>query len=283
MLAVTSTLHISVVTPSFNMAPYLRETIESVLANLRPGDEYFIIDGGSTDGSLDIIRSYTDRITGWLSEPDKGYADAIGKGFDRASGDLLCWINVGDLYLTGALDEARRHIGDNDMIFGDDFYIDDQSKVIFFSRGFVGNLRPAILFGGWSPLQDACFWRRSFYEKIGGIDRSVAHAADYDLFLRMAVAGKCNYVPQTFSAFRRHDNQKSVVGSGAYLAERKAAQRREQTLHVPGSVLRGLSRVVWRPITSFRVRLGQKLWRRHDLSGRPIATLPSAAYGPGRV
>ena len=109
MLGVTSqhTMRISVVTPSFNMATYLEETIASVLGNLRPGDEYFIIDGGSTDGSLDIIRKYEDRITAWISEPDHGYADAIGKGFDRARNDVLCWINAGDLYLRGAFDAAR--------------------------------------------------------------------------------------------------------------------------------------------------------------------------------
>src|SRR6478735_5982184 len=100
-------MRISVVTPSYNMASYLEETIVSVLENLAPGDEYFIIDGGSTDGSIDIIRKYQDRITGWVSEPDHGYAEAIGKGFQRASGDILCWINAGDVYLRGAFTEAR--------------------------------------------------------------------------------------------------------------------------------------------------------------------------------
>ena len=86
-------MRISVVTPSFNMAPYLERTIRSVLANLGPNDEYFVIDGASTDGSLDILRRYDGSLTGWVSEPDSGYADAIGKGFSRATGDILCWIN----------------------------------------------------------------------------------------------------------------------------------------------------------------------------------------------
>src|SRR4051812_16720794 len=108
------------------MAAYLEETIVSVIGNLAPGDEYFIVDGGSTDGSVDIIRKYEDRITGWVSEADRGYADAIGKGFDRASGDVLCWINAGDVYLAGAFKAARASIGRHDMIFGDDFHIDEQ-------------------------------------------------------------------------------------------------------------------------------------------------------------
>src|SRR5262245_44562048 len=122
-------MRISVVTPSFNMASYLEDTIKSVIANLGADDEYFIIDGGSTDGTIAIIRRYEQRITGWVSEADAGYADAIAKGFERAGGDILCWINAGDLYLLGALEAARNLLmGDLDMIFGDDFYVDENSN-----------------------------------------------------------------------------------------------------------------------------------------------------------
>jgi len=203
-------LRISVVTPSLNMAPYIEGTIKSVIGNLKEGDEYFVIDGGSTDGSTDIIRRYEDHITGWVSENDAGYADALAKGFARASGDILCWINAGDIYLAGALDAARKLMTDDlDMIFGDDFYIDEANTILAYSRGWVPNLRMAMLYGGWTPLQDACFWRCSLYRKIGGLDRSLRYAADYDLFLRMALAGRTGYVPLTFSAFRRHTGQKS--------------------------------------------------------------------------
>lgn len=275
-------MRISVVTPSFNMAAYLEETIVSVIGNLAPDDEYFVIDGGSTDGSVDIIRKFEDGITGWVSEPDRGYADAIGKGFERATGDVLCWINAGDLYLRGAFATARTLLVDNDMIFGDDFYIDDRSNVIFLSRGWVSDLRPAMLFGGWSPLQDACFWRHDLYRRIGGIDRSLMHAADYDLFLRMSLAGKCSYAPIAFSAFRRHEGQKSVAAAAAYLAERRSSQRREQLRHAPSALHRGVSRAVWRPLMSVRARWWPRIQRRSGLSGRPISELPSGAYAkPG--
>ena len=98
---------ICVVTPNFNMAPYLAETIESVLMNLAPGDQYFVVDGGSTDGSLDILKQYEGRISGWVSESDRGYADAVAKGFAMGAGKYQCWIACGDLFLTGALDLAR--------------------------------------------------------------------------------------------------------------------------------------------------------------------------------
>lgn len=263
------------------MASYLEETIRSVLSNLREGDEYFIIDGGSTDGSMDIIRRYENRLSGWVSEPDNGYADAIGKGFDCASGDTLCWINAGDLYLSGALDAARQQLTDDlDMIFGDDFYIDQNSKVLAYSRGWVPDLRAAMLYGGWTPLQDACFWRRSLYELIGGIDRSLRFAADYDLFLRMALAGRPGYVPVSFSAFRRHDGQKSITGSAAYEDERKRVRIREINVHGITPMLTALYRGVNRIAMSARARLAPLAWRRPDLIGQPITSLSCASYWP---
>jgi glycosyltransferase involved in cell wall biosynthesis len=215
-------MRISVVTPSFNMAGYLEDTIQSVVANLRRDDEYFIIDGGSTDGSVDIIRRYESRLAGWVSEADSGYADAIAKGFDRASGEIFCWLNCSDVYLAGALDAARQLLSaDLDMIFGDDFYIDGDGKILSYSRGWVPSLRTATLYGGWTPLQDACFWRRGLYQKVGGIDRSLKLAADYDLFMRMGLAGQAAYVPRAFSAFRQHPGQKSISGSTEYDEERR--------------------------------------------------------------
>src|SRR5690349_7665396 len=191
-------MRISVVTPSFNMKRYLPGTIESVLKNLQPGDEYFIIDGGSSDGSVEVIRGYEKHLHGWLSEADNGYADAICKGFARATGDVLCWINCGDLFLAGALNAARAalQVSSADLIFGDDFYIDEQDLVIFFSRGEVKDLKNAMLYGGWTPLQDACFWRRELYQRVGGIDPQLKYAADYDLFLRMALSGNAVYLPK---------------------------------------------------------------------------------------
>jgi glycosyltransferase involved in cell wall biosynthesis len=272
-------MRISVVTPSFNMKPYLEDTITSVVANLRPGDEYFIIDGGSTDGSLDFIRRHERDLTAWVSEKDGGYADALAKGFDRATGDILCWINAGDLYLAGALDAARRLLtGDLDMIFGDDFYIDEHNQVLSYSRGWVPDLRMATLFGGWSPLQDACFWRRGVYDRIGGIDRTLKYAADYDLFLRMSQAGRAGYVPVTFSAFRRHAGQKSISGLSAYQVERRRVRAREIGVCKAGLVKKALHRGANRVAMSARARLGPWLWRRPDLVGRLVTSLPCAVY-----
>jgi glycosyltransferase involved in cell wall biosynthesis len=223
---ITTPQSFAVVTPNYNMGQYLGRTIESVIRNLRPGDQYFVIDGGSTDNSVEVIRSYEKHLTGWVSEPDAGYADALAKGFDRAGGEYMCWINSGDLLLDGAIDEARARLAssDADMIFGDDFYIDEADKVISCSYGRMDSLRAMMLYGAWTPLQDACFWKRELYGAVGGLDVRLKYAADYDLFLRMSVAGRCEYVPLAFSAFRKHQGQKSIHGRAEYKSERYRCQ-----------------------------------------------------------
>lgn len=272
-------MRISVVTPSFNMAPYLEDTIKSVLANLREGDEYFVIDGGSTDGTVDIIRRYERQLTGWVSEPDRGYADAIGKGFDLATGDLLCWINSSDVYLAGALEMARSLVtGPTDLIFGDNFYFDEGNCILRFSKGWVPNLGSATLYGGWTPLQEACFWRRDLYEHVGGIDRSLQYAADYDLFLRMSSRAHATYVPFAFSGFRRHQGQKSISGISGYQTERWQCRDRELRGQIESWPIQLFKKSLFRLMMSGRARAAPLIWRRPDLAGLPIATLPCAQY-----
>ena len=274
--------NISVVTPNFNMGSYLAQTMESVLANFQQGDEYFVIDGGSKDESVDVIKRYEPRLTGWVSEPDRGHADALAKGFSKATGDILCWINSGDLLLPGALDAARRALHETgaEMIFGDDLYVDEVGRIIFYSRGYVRDLRDAMLYGGWTPLQDACFWTRAVYERVGGINSQLTQAVDYDLFLRMAIQGTTRYVPLTFSVFRRHGGQKSIAAADAYQTEREAIRKR-QLAQVPEPVLRKVIRQAWHGLAiRWRVHVQQRRWRRPDLVGRPMSELRCGQLWP---
>lgn len=204
------------------MALYLPETIESVLSNLRPGDEYFIIDGASNDGSVEIIKKYEKHITGWLSEEDSCYAEALKKGFALGSNDYQCWINSGDLLLPNALQVARQALDEDsvDFIFGDDLHIDEQGNILNVSSGKVNSLKMVMAVGGWTPLQDACFWKTKLYNKVGGLNVNKKYAADYDLFLRMSLAGNCEYNPNLYSAFRRHDGQTSHKHKKQYDFER---------------------------------------------------------------
>jgi glycosyltransferase involved in cell wall biosynthesis len=278
-------LRVSVVTPNYNMASYLEATMQSVFANLQPGDEYFVIDGGSRDGSAGLIEKHAGRLTGWISEPDRGYADALAKGFARATGDILCWINSGDLLLDGSLARARLEVARTgaDMIFGDDFYIDEDNRVIRYSCGRVKNLRYAMLYGGWTPLQDACFWTRALYQRAGGLDPDLKAAADYDLFLRMVTTGTAQYVPVTFSAFRRHGGQKSIAQQAAYAREREMVRQRELG-RVISNPLATAAREAWN-INASRIwsRTAPYIFARPDLVGRAIATLPCADYRPQSV
>ncbi len=274
----------TVITPNFNMAGYLAETIESVLINLRPGDEYFIVDGGSSDGSLDIIRLYEHRISGWVSEKDKGYADALIKGFSRSTGKYQCWINCGDLILPGALDEARTCLEESgaDMIFGDDLYIDEHGDVLQVSNGRVSDLTLMMLYGGWTPLQDACFWRRSLYEEIGGIDSNQRYAADFDLFLRMSLAGDCRYVPTIFSAFRRHEGQTSHAHAEGYQRERESCRQRELALCASPSLRSTLLGMRYWVQKIWRARMQSRRRDLPELIGRNVAGIkvqPCAGVG----
>lgn len=243
----------SVVTINLNMAPFLARTIESVISNMRPGDEYFVIDGGSSDGSVEILKAYEGKITGWVSERDSGYADALRKGFGKCSGDFFCWVNSGDLLLPGALDVAREMLNASgvDLLMGDDLHIDESDVVLGQSRGGIPFFKQMMLFGPWTPLQDACFWTRSLYLSIGGIDPGLRYAADYAFFLRAAWAGQVRYVPVVFSAFRRHQGQKSIANAAAYKHEQNVV-RRSVLEDVHYSRWRSL---VWRIPCWFFVRL----------------------------
>jgi GT2 family glycosyltransferase len=206
----------------------------------------------------------------------------LAKGFKRATGDILCWINAGDLLLPGALNAARQTLIDNgaDMIFGDDLYIDEEGRVIFYSRGYVDNLKHAMLYGGWTPLQDACFWRRDYYERVGGMNQSFKYAADFDLFLRMALHGRCQYVPMAFSAFRRHAGQKSISGSDAYRSER-GNLRRAVLARLPGTQLEKSLRCLWHGTAiRWRAHVSQRRWRRPDLVGQQVDKLHCGQYWP---
>lgn len=261
----------TVVTPNYNMGGYLGATIESVLRNLGPADEYFIIDGGSSDNSHEVIRSYEDRLTGWVSESDNGYADAVAKGFRRAGGQYFCWVNSGDLLLDGALDRARSalHETQADLIFGDDLLIDNQGSVLQVSNGHATDLRAMMLYAGWTPLQESCFWTRAVYERVGGIDSSVKYAADYDFFLRVSMSGRCQYLAVIFGAFRRHEGQLSISKMELYKAEREKCRARELDVLPTNLLLPLVNAYHWIKVR-WRVRMNARKRNMDHLRGKAV-------------
>ena len=178
---------ISVVTPSFNQAAFIEDTLRSVLAQDYANTEYLVIDGGSTDGSVEIIRRYASRISYWVSEKDRGQSHAINKGFARARGDVLAWLNSDDTYLPGTLSSVARCFAerpDVDLVYGDYIYIDPEGRTLFRRRLFDSMSYETLLYHDYLG-QPAVFFRRSLLDKVGPVDEQLYYHMDWDLFLRM--------------------------------------------------------------------------------------------------
>jgi glycosyltransferase involved in cell wall biosynthesis len=204
---------VSVVTPSLNQARFLEATIESVLSQDYPRLEYIIVDGGSTDASVEIIKRYAHRLAWWVSEKDSGQTDAINKGFQHAGGDILAWLNSDDTYVAGAVSAAveclEKHpeVG---LVYGDANYINEAGRVIGrfpAAQTDYGRLRQ-----GYVHIpQQASFFRGALWRAVGPLDPSFYFAMDYDLWVRIASRSKLKYVPQTWANFRLHDAAKTIA------------------------------------------------------------------------
>lgn len=207
-------LKVSIVTPSFNQARFLGETIRSVLEQAGVACDYVVQDGGSTDGSVEIIRHHAGGLHAWTSTPDAGQADAIVKGFAKTAGDpddLMAWINSDDFYLPGALacvvDYFARH-PEADVLYGHRIVVNEESQEI--ARWFLPKHDPAVLRLNDFVPQETMFWRRRIWDKVGGLDTSFKFAMDWDLLLRFQAAGaRIIRVPYFLACFRVHAAQKT--------------------------------------------------------------------------
>jgi len=220
---------ISIVTPSYNQAEFLERTILSVFNQNYPNLNYIIIDGGSTDGSVEVIKKYEQFLTYWISEPDKGQADAIEKGFLRSKGKILAYINSDDTYLPGALFKIAKAFSRNneaDFVFGNAYIINAYDNLVaeFLVTKFSFS---SLIYEGWCPLQPATFWRRIIWEKIGGIDPEYRFCMDYDFFCRAAVAGS-NFINirEYIATTRIHKyTKRTTIGSIGQIEYKEIAKR----------------------------------------------------------
>ena len=204
---------ISIVTPSYNQSRYLEQTIQSVLAQGYPNIEYMVVDGGSTDDTLNVIRKYESRLAWWVSERDQGQTDAINKGFGRARGDILAWINSDDTYEPGALAAAACYLQDHPevgMVYADCNYIDESGNVVGKFKAAQTDHR--LLRRGYTHIpQQTMFLRADLWKQVGPLDPSFYFAMDYDLWIRISARAEIKYVPQVWANFRLHTSGKTIL------------------------------------------------------------------------
>lgn len=204
---------VSIVTPSYNQARFLEGTIQSVLGQDYPHLEYIVVDGASSDGSLEIIRKYADRLAGWVSEPDRGQTDAINKGFKMAKGQILAWLNSDDTYNPGAVAQAVDflvHHPEIGLVYSDMDFIDENDRKIGRFPAALTDL-PKLRSGYVHIPQPAAFLRADLWNRVGPLDPSFYFAMDYDLWVRLAGLTAFAYQKgQVWANFRLHSDAKTV-------------------------------------------------------------------------
>jgi len=253
---------VSIVTPSFNQARYLEETICSVLGQSYPRLEYIIVDGGSTDGSLETIKKYAHRLAWWVSEPDRGQTDAINKGFARAGGEVLAWLNSDDTYLPGAVAgavEALQAHPEAGMVYGDANLVDEAGGVI--GRFPARQTDYRRLRRGYVHIpQQAAFFRAELWLQLGPLDPTFFFAMDYDLWVRLSKVSALLYTPRLWANFRLHSHGKTVLSDDRCWPEMLRVHYREGGSPLSMLVLKAKIRpwlYAWLPL---RLRLWIRRW-----------------------
>jgi glycosyltransferase involved in cell wall biosynthesis len=249
---------VSIVTPSLNQARFIEDAIKSVREQDYRRIEHIVVDGGSTDGTLEILQRYPDLQ--WTSEPDRGQADAIRKGLERAAGSILAWLNADDLYLPGAVAtgvHALRASGAG-LVYGGWRQIDERGKTIKdvtprpYDYSELLEVRNLI-------AQPTTFFTREAYDVVGGIDRSYEYAMDYELWLRLGARFPVHRVDATLAAFRFHAGSKTVASYPRFWRETHRASRRHGGRYFSPMYMRSLPerhRSVARALAVYRLMRG---------------------------
>ncbi|MGE0102275.1 MAG: glycosyltransferase family 2 protein [Blastocatellales bacterium] len=212
---------ISIITPSYNQGQYLEDTIISIIDQNYPQLEYIIIDGGSTDDSVSIIKKYEEHITYWVSEPDEGQSYALNKGFSLSSGEIIGWLNSDDLYCKNVLlhiGELFRDNPDWQVINGGLLVIDSMGRIIDAGWPLRNDPRYTYLIG-LDIHQQALFWRKSVFEDVGYLNQKYDFSMDYDFILRMISLYRTHRTQKFIGMYRVHESAKSALILDRCLAE----------------------------------------------------------------
>lgn len=286
---------ISVVTPSFNQGRFLPETMDSIHGQGYPKLEHIVIDGGSSDESVSVIKHYERQLAYWVSEPDQGQTDALIKGFARSTGDIQCWLNSDDLFEPGTLAEVAAYFDRHpevEFIYGNSTWIDDRGIVIKPKREH-GFSRFIWMYDHNFIPQPSAFWRRSLYERVGGLDPRFDLAMDADLWIRFADVTKPRHVSRPWSRMRFYGEQKNTRLRDKSSLEGKAIRSRylhprsRREVAAKAAAARSL-RVLWKlasgsyaaseVLLHARTLVGGKSWEQQRLEGQPAeVSSPSGA------
>ena len=204
---------ISVITPSFNQGKFIERTIRSVLLQNYPSLEYIVIDGGSTDNSVEVIKQYESGLTYWISEPDRGQSHAINKGFSMATGQVLCWLNSDDYYLPDSLNTVGRLLADGTDVYAVAGHClkvyEDGHPPVLLEGQFHGRQRLLEFWKGYQMHQPAIFWRREVFEKVGWLNEDLHLIMDFDYWARIAEHFDFTTVNQTLACCCYHPEAKT--------------------------------------------------------------------------
>lgn len=223
---------VSIVTPSYNQADFIEETIRSVLLQGYPNLEYIVVDGGSIDQSVDIIRKYEPWLSFWISEPDGGQTDALNKGFSQATGEILGWINSDDLYCPGALGHSVNILRQEEasFVYGGFYNINNRGNII--DKIWASPYDPRyMLYNGMDIAQVASFWESDLMRSVGLFDQDLEFCMDRDLLIRLIWEGRVARTTKYLGMFRRHGRAKTTLMQDTRIREVKLIQIRYQNFH----------------------------------------------------
>ena len=255
MTQTSTTPLVSIITPSFNQAEYIEQTLLSVLQQDYAPIEYIVIDGCSTDGSIGVIEKYSDRLAYWVSEPDQGQVDAINKGLRRATGEIVAWINSDDMYVAGAIRlavaalQAHPEVG---MVYGDGIMVDGNNNLLDLHTYRTYDVLDLLCFD--VLLQPTVFMRHEVLDKVGLLSDQYHMVLDHDLWIRIASEGPILHTPSFWAVERTHEKAKTVAMTGTFVEEASELIRRAEESPVLGDLISANDRKVRSSYHAFAAR-----------------------------
>jgi glycosyltransferase involved in cell wall biosynthesis len=267
---VNQLLSLSIVTPSFNQGAYIGEALRSVQGQRYPCSEHIVMDGGSTDDTSSILSqhaaNHTAGVLSWVSEPDHGQGDALNKGFARAQGDVVGWLNSDDRYRTGCFETVAEYFASHpqvDILYGDYTWMDEGGNISHIRREIEFNRFILLYHRVLYIPTTATFFRRRIFDEGNYLDVGLHYAMDFEFFVRLARSGyRFQHIPELLADFRFHSQSKTCTMSGKQLDEKD----RIMLLHSP--VMRRLQSPAQRRVANLvlrncaaAMRYSQKLWR----------------------